>query len=643
MTVQNTHALLNRLQGDAHALHQGANSGAGFQRARSKATYGVPKVGGTRPSSGGGVTFHMKHAFITKGRHVSNSLDSYTPASKHQGYIERPGAVDRIEGWEVPKAFLDRTPGEPPLELGDPPRLPLPEGTQWPETEATPGRMSFGNLGSTKAERTAFWRTVEDEEGKKGRVQCRVILELPHEVQPTTRLHIARDFCRTFENHGLPYWASIHAPYGRNDPRNYHLHVAYHDRPARKLPEGVWDFTAKVVEVSANRARHTRRPWKLDKDRECQGPKWIRQLRTHYAEVANFHLAADGVDKRYDPRPYSESGVNKEPTRHLGTRASVAEAHGVATRAGQENSRKETTYRLGYAEETVQEALLWHEAIRTQRRGRRAIPGGIDDHLTDYADAWASWKQATERAEAHRLAEEAATLRLRERMEFLEEEGGRLLRRPKDGQETAASEAAERLWQEHRMASSTLDQVGVFAAACAAVAAQAEADAVRHREAADASRQAIEARMQAVPAREIDPMAKALEALVGPDVRRREAEVEPAQNLDLERIQEMSNVQLRRQAGHLRGTIQVADSPEMVIQQRAEYAVYARVAEDRGLNLHTGEQRLDRAKDPVQARGHTDVATEPFEQQRLIARQAMEARRQEVERGRRASEADLER
>ncbi len=95
-----------------------------------------------------------------------------------------------------------------------------------------------------------------------------MILELPHEASPQTRLNIMLDFTKQmFRDREIPFWCALHSPIpGVNDPRNYHAHIVYIGRPARIIDhhekvtitrkgetvvEGAaireWDFAAPVI------------------------------------------------------------------------------------------------------------------------------------------------------------------------------------------------------------------------------------------------------------------------------------------------------------------------------------------------------------------------------------------------------------
>jgi hypothetical protein len=171
--------------------------------------------------------------------------------------------------------------------------------------------------GETVEQRTAFWNAVEGWERHGGRVQARIISELPYEdgVGLDGRVEAVERFCEFFRLHGLPFAAVIHAPEEQNDERNWHMHLAYHDRPLAGWREGRPLFAPGKSAV-------------------VRSIGLVGQLRDRWAECVNAVLAARGIERRYDPRSYAEAGVEKEPTPHLGSSAMGRERKGIATGAG---------------------------------------------------------------------------------------------------------------------------------------------------------------------------------------------------------------------------------------------------------------------------------------------------------------------
>lgn len=99
-------------------------------------------------------------------------------------------------------------------------------------------------------------RPISFRPGRSGRIQLRLVIELPHEMNARQRFDLAHDFCSQYESQSLPYWAVIHAPNAHNDDKNYHLHINLSERPARRIS----DPKASLVPSSAA-------PWSLPSSR----------------------------------------------------------------------------------------------------------------------------------------------------------------------------------------------------------------------------------------------------------------------------------------------------------------------------------------------------------------------------------------
>lgn len=196
--------------------------------------------------------------------------------------------------------------------------------------------------------------------GRGGTVQHRLVAELPHELTAAERAALVLQFCKHLEQievaedgstRGLMYTAAIHAPDAHNDARNYHLHVVFHDRPAKLLDGyGVWDF--EVTEVFERKGEiRTRYPFRQEKlrmvrglsegaDPEVSGRNFIPGLRREFSRITNEALERAGIERHYDPRTYKAMGIERTPTDHLGTKAAALEAAGVETTVGSLNAMK---------------------------------------------------------------------------------------------------------------------------------------------------------------------------------------------------------------------------------------------------------------------------------------------------------------
>lgn len=187
--------------------------------------------------------------------------------------------------------------------------------------------------------------------GRGGRIQRRIVAEFPLGLEAPARLRIIQKFAGVLESYGMMYTAVIHAPDHHNDKRNFHLHVAAHDRPSRYLEEhGCWDFEYREPVVGqSNRFHHPYRQNKIAAlTRSADGRGNFRkhgadifnELRRTFAEICNDELRASGVNRLFDPRSYAKMGIDQEPGSHLGNKASALEAAGIPTALGIENAER---------------------------------------------------------------------------------------------------------------------------------------------------------------------------------------------------------------------------------------------------------------------------------------------------------------
>lgn len=245
---------------------------------------------------------------------------------------------------------------------------PAPEGEQKKPFKAEPFRVSAERAGEIieAARRMANYNDYappfEFKSGRGGRIQFRMVAELPHEVTAEDRALIVQNFCDhiahledrgdpdgTLRQVGMMYTAVIHAPDSHNDSRNYHLHIVAYDRPAQFMPEhGQWDF--EVVKwynhKGTDRPRYRHRQNKIGevsqgtaKTRKANsGGDFIPSLRSKFAEINNAVLKARGIKRQLDPRKYTDMGIDRTPTEHLGTKPAALESIGVPTTVGQRNA-----------------------------------------------------------------------------------------------------------------------------------------------------------------------------------------------------------------------------------------------------------------------------------------------------------------
>lgn len=294
---------------------------------------------------------------------------------------------------------------------------------------------------------------VKFHDGRGGRIQYRIIGELPHELTVAGRAAILYDFAQEFEKRKLPFVAVMHAPDHTNNDKNWHFHLVYHDRPASRVTQemidiykaqkgrpsddlvaGAWDFTVEDHEHDKKNWNNRKiYPFRQDKVHEVtrsitesiidqngvtskrvtKSHNWIHDLRDKLAAITNEHLARAGVERRVDPRRHEEMGIDAYPQEHLGTKLSNLEAMGVATPQGISNEDRQWN------------AIMQNLEANLERQ-RRIVDKEINHYLTkiDNADLTdedkivgrsdaTRWRKAQNEAHEH----DAIAQRLIEHME----------------------------------------------------------------------------------------------------------------------------------------------------------------------------------------------------------------------------------
>ncbi|MBV1692064.1 MobA/MobL family protein [Novosphingobium sp. G106] len=247
-------------------------------------------------------------------------------------------------------------------------------------------------------------------DGRGGRIQSRVIAELPNELSPAGRLGVMRSFCREFERNGLPFNAALHAPDHANDERQWHFHLDYYDRPCRRLTSidfekarelgyvsaeavaGDWDFAARFC---SDQRRKSSRLFRQDKVRDVRRKDWIGYLRGRFAAQVNEALTREGHERRYDPRTYEQMGIAAKPGEHLGTKLSAAEGKGKVSIVGVRNERKQWEVIVQQLDDQLIDGHR-RRILAIQRRRREleeaslrpSLSEPIEDRIRLLDDAW---------------------------------------------------------------------------------------------------------------------------------------------------------------------------------------------------------------------------------------------------------------
>lgn len=175
-----------------------------------------------------------------------------------------------------------------------------------------------------------------------GRVQYKLVAELPHELTPAERYAVLAEFRDKFEELGFMFTLVVHAPDRNNHQRNHHIHAVVYDRRCTFIEDRQkWDIELTAEERKAeglgpknlkslhDRSRPDGRFWEA-------GGEFIRELRTWYAGACDRALGRLGEDRRFDPRRYEQMGIPQVPGTHLGKSAFPLIAAGVHTVVGED-------------------------------------------------------------------------------------------------------------------------------------------------------------------------------------------------------------------------------------------------------------------------------------------------------------------
>ena len=258
--------------------------------------------------------------------------------------------------------------------------------------------------------------------GPGGRIQTRLIAELPHELDAEKRIEIARRFCEDrianidpdYEDgkRTLRYWAVIHAPDNHNDKRNNHLHVVFYERPTdrkidKKDGKEKWDFT--ITEQYVNYRKTRTKNLEKERCRIINNRNWVTESRAYFATLVNEALKDAGVSRRVDLRSYDAIGIDATPIPRIGPKAYQKEKRGIPTPAGdktiaaqwdRDRARLAALYdRVAFDKEIAER---FTKRIATMRKL-------VDPRVHEATTAFENWKDAFFK-KRDMLAERAAVL-----------------------------------------------------------------------------------------------------------------------------------------------------------------------------------------------------------------------------------------
>lgn len=213
--------------------------------------------------------------------------------------------------------------------------------------------------------RSELWNQAERTERRRNaRVARAYQFALPHELNATDRVALARRFAQDIANrYGSAVDLAVHSPPPDGDPRNVHAHVLATTR--EYYAEGLGKKTIMERNGTDRRALGlppTRIEYKL--------------IRARWAEFANEALRERGFKANLDSRTLAQQGINRRPERHRGTAVTA-----IMRRGGHSP----------VAERIRAEQLALLEQDRAQQVNQPAV--SLDSRRRKALESWRSYRE----------------------------------------------------------------------------------------------------------------------------------------------------------------------------------------------------------------------------------------------------------
>lgn len=189
----------------------------------------------------------------------------------------------------------------------------------------------FENGQKVLLDRERVWNTAEQTEKRvDARTAREIIINLPHELDEINRTELVQEFTEHIaKTYNVAIDFAIHQPSKEGDQRNHHAHILMTTRRAELGENNSLVLGEKTnLELSNTKLGKLGLPKTQDQ---------ITDLREKWATMANDYLEFSHIDDRIDHRSYAEQGIDKLPTKKLGSKTVQAERDGIQTPKGDYN------------------------------------------------------------------------------------------------------------------------------------------------------------------------------------------------------------------------------------------------------------------------------------------------------------------
>ena len=189
----------------------------------------------------------------------------------------------------------------------------------------------FENGQKVLLDRERVWNTAEQTEKRvDARTAREIIINLPHELDEINRTELVQEFTEHIaKTYNVAIDFAIHQPSKEGDQRNHHAHILMTTRRAELGENNSLVLGEKTnLELSNTKLGKLGLPKTQDQ---------ITDLREKWATMANDYLEFSHIDDRIDHRSYAEQGIDKLPTKKLGSKTVQAERDDIQTPKGDYN------------------------------------------------------------------------------------------------------------------------------------------------------------------------------------------------------------------------------------------------------------------------------------------------------------------
>jgi hypothetical protein len=206
-------------------------------------------------------------------------------------------------------------------------------------TDADSVHVEHAHYPGCVADPLDFWKAADAYERVNGRLFIEVEVALPRELDQTQHVALVRDYAEwlCFKE---PVQEGVEEPRHQPNPLPYTFAVHHHAQSGNPyarimLSERPTDGVVRSLEATFKRANreHPELGGAL-KSTVFQHPETMRQVRQEWARMTNAALEEAGHDARIDHRSLAEQGIDREPTVHMGARATAMERKGLETELG---------------------------------------------------------------------------------------------------------------------------------------------------------------------------------------------------------------------------------------------------------------------------------------------------------------------